>query len=99
MATHASAEKAARQATRRNTRNSEARARFRTVIKNLRAAMKAKLGKDAEKTLQPLLSEAQKVLMKAASKNLIKKKTAARYVARLSSAVHKATKSAPNLAG
>lgn len=92
MATHASAAKAARQAVVRNQRNNQARARFRTVVKNLRTAMKAKLGKDAEKTLQPLLNEAQKILMKAASKNLIKKKTASRYVSRLSQAVHKATR-------
>ncbi|MFM8315917.1 MAG: 30S ribosomal protein S20 [Deltaproteobacteria bacterium] len=91
MATHASAVKAARQANARNKKNSEARARFRTIVKNLRTAMKSNLGKEAEKTLQPLLNEAQKVLMKAANKNLIKKKTASRYVARLSQAVHKVT--------
>ena len=91
MATHASAVKAAKQAVVRNKRNSQARAQFRTIVKNLRAATKGKLGKDAEKTLQPLLNEVQKVLMKAASKNLIKKKTASRYISRLSQAVHKAT--------
>jgi small subunit ribosomal protein S20 len=92
MATHASAVKAARQAVVRNERNTQARARFRTVVKNLRTAMKSKLGKDAEKTLQPLLNEVQKVLMKAASKDLIKKKTASRYVSRLSKAVHQITR-------
>ncbi|MSP18865.1 MAG: 30S ribosomal protein S20 [Bdellovibrionales bacterium] len=91
MAKHASAVKAARQAVTRNKRNSQARGHFRTIVKNLRAAMKEKIGKDAEKTLQPLLNEAQKILMKAASKNLIKKKTASRYISRLSQAVHKAT--------
>ena len=91
MATHASAVKAARQAEKRNKRNSEARAQFRTIVKNLRTAMKGKLGKEADKTLQPLLNQAQSVLMKAASKNLIKAKTASRYVGRLSKAVHKAT--------
>jgi small subunit ribosomal protein S20 len=91
MATHASATKAAKQAVARNQRNNQARARFRTVVKNLRTAMKSKAGKDAEKVLQPLLNEAQKILMKAASKNLIKKKTASRYISRLSQAVHKVT--------
>ncbi|MBM4303993.1 MAG: 30S ribosomal protein S20 [Deltaproteobacteria bacterium] len=91
MATHASATKAAKQAVVRNQRNNQARARFRTIVKNLRTVTKSKVGKDAEKILQPLLNEAQKILMKAASKNLIKKKTASRYISRLSQAVHKAT--------
>lgn len=91
MATHASATKAAKQAVVRNQRNNQARARFRTIVKNLRTVTKSKVGKDAEKILQPLLNEAQKILMKAASKNLIKKKTASRYISRLSQAVHTAT--------
>jgi small subunit ribosomal protein S20 len=89
MATHASAEKAARQAEKRRERNSAARAKVRTQIKNLRAAISNKsLGKDeAKKVLVPLLNQTQSILMKAASKNLIKRGTAARYISRLSQAV------------
>ena len=89
---HKSAVKAARQSVKRNERNTQARARTKTVLKKLRVALAAPV-KDKEAartTLTPLLNEVQKTLMKAASKNLIKAKTASRSVSRLSSAVHKA---------
>jgi small subunit ribosomal protein S20 len=91
MARHKSAVKAARQANKRAERNSQARASYRTTIKKLRTALQAKdLKKDvAKKTLPPLLNEVQRVLMKAASKNLIKRETASRQIARLSAAVHR----------
>jgi small subunit ribosomal protein S20 len=84
--------KAARQAVKRNTRNSQARSHYKTIVKKLKTAL-ATPAKDKAKsreTLQPLLNDAQRVLMKAASKNLIKFKTASRHVARLSTAVHRA---------
>lgn len=92
MATHKSAEKAARQATKRAARNSQARANFRTEVKKLRAALEGKGMKKEErvKALPLLLNNVQRVLCKAASKNLIKRETASRRIARLSMAVHKA---------
>ena len=92
MATHASADKAARQAEKRNAINQAGRARFRTSVKTLRTAIVTLKGKkdEAKTTLIPMLSEVQRTLMKAASKNLIKRATASRYIARLSTAVHRA---------
>lgn len=89
MATHASAEKAARQATKRNARNQAARAHYRTIIKNLRTAVAEKKPKEV---LSSLLNETQRVLMKAASKDLIKKNMAARQISRLSALVSKSSK-------
>jgi len=85
MATHASAEKAARQAEKRKERNDAAEAKIRTAMKNLRAAIAKK-----EKNLPAMMSEVESTLMKAVSKNLIKRGTASRYVSRLNSAIHKA---------
>jgi ribosomal protein S20 len=84
--------KAARQAVKHNVRNSQARSHYKTVVKKLKTAL-ATPSKEKPLTreaLQPLLNDAQRVLMKAASKNLIKTKTASRHVARLSIAVHRA---------
>ena len=91
MATHASAEKAARQATKRQNRNLQVVSRCKTSIKKLRTAIVAKYGTkdEALKALGPLLSNVQKTLMKAASKRIMKPKTASRHISRLSSAVHK----------
>lgn len=87
MATHASAAKAARQAEKRRARNQSGRAKVKTYVKNVRKAATEKKGKDV---LIPLLNEAQRVLMKAANKNLIRKGTASRQVARLSQVVNRA---------
>jgi small subunit ribosomal protein S20 len=93
MATHASAEKAARQAVRHHDRNNTTTSQFKTSIKKLRTAMVAKYeSKAAAKTaLLPLLNKTQQLLMRAASKNVIKKNTASRQVSRLSAAVHRVT--------
>lgn len=93
MATHASAEKAARQALKRNAENRSTQSQYRNAIKTLRTAMKAKYDtKDAaKKALAPLLNRAQAVLMRAASKNVIKRGTASRQVARLSQAIDRVT--------
>lgn len=95
MATHKSAEKAARQALKHRERNTAVRSEFKTAIKQLRVALTTKVSnaEDARK-LTPLLNKAQSLLMKAAKRNIIKKETASRQVARLSTAVYKASQPA-----
>ena len=92
MERHKSALKAARQAVKRAQHNSQARSRYRSIVKKLRTALATKItDKEAAKnTLYPMLNDVQRVLMKAASKDLIKAKTASRQVSRLSIAVRKA---------
>ncbi len=91
MERHASALKAARQAIKHRERNRQMRSQFKTLVKSLRTALEEKSKAEAKKNLPPLLNQVQRVLMKAASKNLIKKKTASRYISRLSAAVSRAT--------
>lgn len=89
MARHQSAVKAARQAVKRAARNQAALAEVRTAVKKLRGAItEAATGKGDKKAVLPLLSQVQRTLMKAASKNLMKKGTVSRYIARLSTAAH-----------
>ena len=91
MARHKSAVKAARQAVKRTTRNTAALSKVKTAIKKLKTAIAASAGKAADKKdLLPLLNEAQRTLMKAASKKLLKRATASRQVARLSKAIQRA---------
>lgn len=85
MATHKSARKAARQALKRNARNTAALSECRTVVKKVRAALTAKADATAVKEL---ISQAQSVLMSNARKGILKAETAARYVSRLSRAAH-----------
>jgi small subunit ribosomal protein S20 len=92
MVKHKSALKAARQATRRTQRNRQTRSRYRTFLKNLREGL-GQIGADKEsarKLIIPMLDNLQSVVMKAASKNLIKKRTASRYISRLSARIHQA---------
>lgn len=91
MATHASAEKAARQSAKRAEKNRKIRSQFRTIIKKARATLATKhASKDAAvKALQPIVNEVQSVLMRAANKGIIKKATASRKIARLSHHVSK----------
>lgn len=92
MARHKSALKAARQATKRNIHNSQARASVRTAVKKMRSALAeatSAKGKTNVEQIQGMLSQVQQTLMKAASKNLIKAGNASRQVARLSKAVHR----------
>ena len=89
MERHKSALKAARQASKRQARNQAAQSRYKTFIRGLREGI-ANAGTDKEaarKILVPLVNNLQSVLMKAASKNLIGKKTASRYISRLSARV------------
>lgn len=92
MARHKSAVKAARQAVKRTTRNTAALSKVKTAVKKLKTAIAANsTGKAADKKdLLPLLNEAQRTLMKAASKKLLKRETASRQVARLSKAIQRA---------
>jgi len=90
---HKSALKAARQALKRQARNRAALSQVKTAVKNLKVALATKVNSAAEKqqTLIPLLNQAQKVLMSAAQKKIIKKETASRKIARLSQAVGRAS--------
>lgn len=92
MERHKSALKAARQNTKRRLANQAVKSRYKTFIRAIREGLQT-AGADketAKKILTPMVNNIQSVLMKAASKNLIKKKTASRYVARISASVHKA---------
>lgn len=91
MATHASAEKAARQAKRRQLRNTQTLSHCKTVVKKLRSALttKFKTKEEATKELHSLLNNTQKILRKAASKRVMRPETVSRQIGRLSAAVHK----------
>ena len=78
MAQHKSAEKRNRQNIKRKARNNTIRARMRTAIKAARAAISSSAeNKDA------LVTKALSEINRAASKNVLKKTTAGRYVSRL----------------
>jgi small subunit ribosomal protein S20 len=90
---HASAIKAARQALKHQARNRAALSRVKTAVKNLKDALNVK-GTDKsalQVKVAPLLQQAQKTIMTAAQKNILKRKTASRKISRLSKAVHQAT--------
>ena len=72
MATHKSAEKRARQATKRRLRNREVKSRVKTVVKACRTAT------DAE-----TLRAAESALRRAASKGILPKRQVSRRVSRL----------------
>ena len=86
MATHKSADKAARSSERRRMRNQTVRSEVKSTIKKVRDAVAAKKGKEV---LLPLLNKAQSVLMRSASKNVLELGTASRYISRLSKLVQK----------
>ena len=78
MAQHKSAEKRNRQNIKRKARNNTIRARMRTAIKAARAAISSSAeNKDA------LVTKALSEINRAASKNVLKRATASRYVSRL----------------
>lgn len=79
MANHASAAKRHRQNIKRNTRNSALRSRMRRAIREARAAVE----ENAENRNE-LVSKAIQVVNQTASKSVIHKNTASRYVSRLS---------------
>lgn len=96
MATHKSAEKAARQALKHRARNQAVRSEFKSTIKQLRTALAGKVtnAEEVRTKILPLFNKAQSLLMKAAKRNVIHKGTASRQVARLSSALHRVTQKA-----
>lgn len=76
-----------RQSQKKNERNTMVRSALRTSIKNLLTTINQK---EVTKSNE-LLKVAIKCLDKAASKGVIKKKTASRHVSRLSRKVHQIT--------
>ncbi len=82
MAQHASAEKRARIAKRRTTRNAQLKSRMRTAIKRVRAA------KDKEHAL-PELQKTVKLLDQLAAKGVIHKNLAANNKSKLTKIVNK----------
>lgn len=83
MANHKSAIKRHRQSLKRAARNRAVKTRVRNTIKAVRTAVQMK---DKEQALV-LLTTANSVLDKAASRGVIHKKNAARNISRLSKAI------------
>lgn len=79
MATHKSAEKRARQAIKRNKRNSDTIGAVRTWEKKLRAALAGGDKKAAETLFTTYMSK----MTKAATKGVIHSKTASRKIGRI----------------
>jgi small subunit ribosomal protein S20 len=78
--------KSARQDVKRGIRNHAQKSRYRTEIKKLEALLAT--GKKAKlEQLQGMLNTVQCLIMRAARKNIIKKNTASRTIARLSLAI------------
>ncbi len=84
MATHKSALKRHRQSLKRRDRNRQVRSRVRTATKKVRVAVMAGESDNAGTALL----EATKVIAKAASKGVLKKETASRYISRLTKNVN-----------
>lgn len=85
MANHASAEKRNRQRIKRTTRNRSIKSEFRTLVKQVREAIKAGDLQAAKAALTPAVS----ALDSAVTKGVLHRTTASRKVSRLSAAVHK----------
>lgn len=83
MANHKSAEKRARQSTKRRDRNSKAKSTVRTWEKKLRKAVAAK----DTKVAQELLREFSSRIDKAAQKGIVHVKAASRKVGRISAQI------------
>ncbi|MBX2812870.1 MAG: 30S ribosomal protein S20 [Myxococcales bacterium] len=78
MANHPSAAKRNRQNVRRNARNSSLRSRMRRAIRTARSAIESEADDRTE-----LVAQAVKIIQRTASKNVIHKNTASRYVSRI----------------
>jgi small subunit ribosomal protein S20 len=87
VASHASAEKRARQAAKRRARNRHQRSRMRTAVKQAQTAIPGG-GPPAAAALK----QAESVLRRAASRGLIPKQRASRQVSRLARRAHRAAK-------
>jgi len=84
VATHKSAAKRARQTIKRAARNRNVTSHIRTATRAVREAVTAKQ-KDQATTA---LAQATRLLFKAASKGVLHKRSAARHVSRLTTAVN-----------
>ena len=84
MANHKSAKKRMRQSENRRIRNRSVRSRMRNSIKRAREALASGADNKAE-----LVKHALSEISRAASKNVLKKGTASRYMARLTRASSK----------
>ena len=91
MANHASAEKRNRQRIRRTERNRRVKGAVRTLLKKARATI-ASAAKPVDSASAVLA--AVKAVDRAAAKNIVHRKTAARAKARLAKAAHKQAKTA-----
>lgn len=87
MANHKSAQKRARQTTRREARNTMVLSSVKTFEKNLLKGIETK-SKDVEERLKAFVSKA----MSAVSKGVLKKETASRKISRLSTRLAQITK-------
>jgi small subunit ribosomal protein S20 len=86
VANHPSAEKRQRQSVKREARNRTVRTRVRTETKKMRKAIES----GDQGAMKAQLGQTMKQLGKAASKGVLKKKTASRRIGRLAKAAHKA---------
>lgn len=89
MSKSKSAAKRHRQSLKKRIRNRRVRSTVKTAVKEVRAAL-AEAGSEVGDTL----SKAVSAIARAGSKGVLHRRTVARRVARLSKAVHKATKQA-----
>ena len=90
MANIKSAEKRIRSSKRRNEINSSYRARVRTFIKKVRAAIEA----GDKKTAQEALKNAQPEMQRGVTKGVLKKNTVARTISRLAKQINGLSESA-----
>lgn len=81
---HASAQKRARQAIKRKARNDHNVSMMRNAMKKVRAAIAVKDKQAAESALKTAVP----AIAKAATKNAVHKRTAGRYISRLTLAVN-----------
>jgi small subunit ribosomal protein S20 len=84
MANIKSAEKKNRQRIRHQARNAAQKAAMRTAVKKLRAAIAAKDAPQADK----LLKSATSLISRLGGRGVIKKRTSARHLSRLTVAVN-----------
>ena len=87
MATHASAQKRARQSEKRRLRNAARKSLLKTSAKRVLLAVEEKNVAEARKAL----ARAIPIIQKIASKKVIHKKTAARKISRLAKKVNTLT--------
>ena len=85
LATHKSAEKRARQAVKRNARNTAAVGAVRTLERKLRTALAA----NDKATSTTLMKDYMSVMAKAGTKGVVHAKTASRKIGRLALRVSK----------